>query len=77
MIYDLKWWGYSHILDNACGFNLDVMPRFRIENQKARTLTVVDLPGIVHTVPIDQDASIIEEVDNMVLKYIRQALLYS
>ncbi|XP_075256554.1 interferon-induced GTP-binding protein Mx-like isoform X2 [Convolutriloba macropyga] len=58
--------------DNACGFNLDVMPRFRIENEKARTLTVVDLPGIILAVPTDQDASsIIGEVDNMVLDYIR------
>ena len=47
------------------------MPRIRIESEKARNLTVIDLPGIIHAVRANQDESVIVEVEQMVLRHIK------
>ena len=53
------------------GFNLDTMARIRIENSDARNLTIVDLPGIIHSANKQtQDESVVEKVRDMVWKYI-------
>ncbi|XP_063719768.1 interferon-induced GTP-binding protein Mx1-like [Symsagittifera roscoffensis] len=53
------------------GFNLDTMARIRIENSDARNLTIVDLPGIIHSAnKRTQDESVVEKVRDMVWKYI-------
>ena len=53
------------------GFNLDTMARIRIENPDARNLTIVDLPGIIHSAnKRTQDESVVEKVRDMVWKYI-------
>ena len=52
------------------GFIFDAMPRIRIENPEARNLTVVDLPGIIHSANKTQDEDVVENVKNMVARHI-------
>ena len=53
------------------GFIFDAMPRIRIENPEARNLTVVDLPGIIHSATKTQDEDVVENVKNMVARHIQ------
>ena len=53
------------------GFIFDVMPRIRIENPDARNLTVVDLPGIIHSANKAQSEDVVDRVRDMALKHIQ------
>ena len=59
------------LVPQSGGFIFDVMPRIRIENPEARNLTVVDLPGIIHTATKTQDEHVVENVKNMVVRHIQ------
>ena len=53
------------------GFVFDVMPRIRIENPDAKNLTVVDLPGIIHSANKTQGEDIVDRVRDMAMKHIQ------
>ena len=52
-------------------FELTEMPSFRIESPETRNLTVVDLPGIFHSTTQNQDPSLTRDVQETVMRHIR------
>ena len=59
------------VAQTSGSFNLDIMARIRVETPHGQNLTIVDLPGIIHSANSrTQDETVVENVRETVTRYI-------